>query len=49
MENGLTDVEGTMKDCITEEYVDLDSYAEDSVTIHSDQIQGDEEQEDFNY
>jgi len=49
VENGLTAVEGTMKDCITEEYVDLDSYAEDSVIIHSDQIQEDEEQEDFNY
>ena len=47
MENGLNAVEGMMKDCITEEYVDLDSYNEDSVTIHSDEIQdGDAEEEE---
>ena len=46
MENGLNAVEGMMKECITEEYVDLDSYNEDSVTIHSDEIQDEEEEEE---
>lgn len=46
VENGLNAVEGMMKECITEEYVDLDSYNEDSVTIHSDEIQEDDEEEE---
>ena len=45
MENGLNAVEGMMKECITEEYVDLDSYNEDNVTIHSDEIHDEEEEE----
>ena len=35
-----------MKECVTEEYVDLDSYTEDSITIHSDEIQEEEEEEE---
>ena len=46
VENGLNAVEGMMKECITEEYVDLDSYNEDSVTIRSDEIQEEEEEEE---
>jgi len=46
VENGLASEEGILKECCTEEYVDIDSYNEDSITLNSDEIQQGEDEED---
>merc|ERR1712115_757525 len=44
-ESGLTGEEGVMKDCCTEEYLDIDSCNEDSLTLQSDEVPEDEEED----
>ena len=39
------EVESGLKECCTEEYVDIDSYNEDSITLNSDEIHQEEEDE----
>ena len=46
VENGLACEDGNMKECCTEEYVDIDSYNEDSLTLQSDEIHDNEEEEE---
>merc|ERR1711910_41250 len=46
VENGLACEDVNMKECCTEEYVDIDSYNEDSLTLQSDDIHDNEEEEE---
>jgi len=46
VENGLACEDVNMKECCTEEYVDIDSYNEDSLTLQSDEIHDNEEEEE---